>query len=147
MAVTKIQTLAQVLGEPICNCRINQDNPLIAECSDKAFYIFSERYELYKACRHWVENNAWRLPLEFVLKHTVDIHHGFNGIHNRMLINQLENLRLSLKEDFNELVFAIIQNKTQFIKNTINEFGYKYIWQPIDDIELEINGFKIFRIK
>jgi hypothetical protein len=147
MAMTKTYAIAKLFDYPPMLCKLKENDKNIVVYEDKEYYVFSEKYDLKKACREWIEKNGWRYPLDLILKHSVDEHHGFKGIKNERLINKLKLLQENLKEDFNELVFAIIQNKTTFIEDAINIYGYKFIWQPIDDKEIVFNGFRIYRKK
>lgn len=147
MAITKPFAIAKTFDYPPMLCRLKEDNRNIVVYEDKEYYVFSEKYELRKACWQWFEKNGWRYPLDFILKYSIDPHRGFHGIKNERLIKKLKLLQDNLQEDFNELVFAIIQNKTKFFEDAIKTYGYKFIWQPIDDKETIAYGFRIYRIK
>lgn len=151
MSLTKVFTLSEYLKIPQWNCKRSLIDLNIIDCNYKdeefQYYMFSEKYDLYKATYRKLEKDAWRFPLDFILKYTTDSHHGFNGIKNEKIISNLMSLQANLREDFNELIFAIIQNKTKFIESIVEEFGYIYIWKPIDGIEIKENGFRGYRIK
>lgn len=147
MALTKLQAVSMYFNYPRMLCKLKETNKNIVIYQDKEYYVFSERSDLRKESKRWIEKNGWKYPLDLILKHSVDIKRGFKGIKNERLINKLKLLQENLKEDFNELVFAIIQNKTAFIEDAIKIYGYKFIWQPIDDQEIIYNGFRMYRIK
>jgi predicted ATP-grasp superfamily ATP-dependent carboligase len=153
MAVTKVMTIANLLDVPVSKCHLKKDNQNIVVVNETMEYlVFSEkRYghglHLNVASRQWYKDNAWRFPIEFILKYSSDEHHGFKGIFNEKLIDKLKEMQEELKKDFNELAWTIIQNKTKFLKDVVLEYGYKFMFQPVDDKEIVANGFRIYRIK
>lgn len=147
MATTKIQAVAKYFKLPMWNCRLSKENPNIVICDDMEFWVLSEFRGIRRASYLWVESNAWRYPLDFILRHTVDIHRGFNGIYDEKLIAGLQSLQDSLGANFNELIFSMITNKTAFYEDAVREYGHKFMWQPIDGQEVIVNGFRIYRIK
>jgi hypothetical protein len=153
LAITKVNTVANMLDVPLWSCHLKKDSKNIVVVDNGQEYLaFSEKrsgngFNLNLAVRKWYRKNAWRFPISLLLKYSENSHHGFDGIKNENLINELERIKEKLGEDFNELALTIVQNKTQFIKDIIRDYGYKYMFQPIDDKEVIANGFRIYRIK
>lgn len=145
MSITKVSTISSLYKIPLMKCRISKKDKNLIVADDMQFYVLSERYDLRKASYKKLEKEGWRVPLEITLKFSEDLHRGFKGIHNKKLIKILQDTQVSLGENFNELVYSIIHNKTAFYTNVIKELGYKFIWQPIDGQEIIKNGFRIYR--
>ena len=149
MAVTKGYIIANILNLPVSSCvRDTADkNVVICKTTGERYLVLSETYDLRRFTYKKLKEEVWRVPLDFILKYTENRHIGYAGIHNRKLIAVLRAIQGELRENFNELVLSIVANKTVFYDAVIKEYGYVFVWQPIDGKEIIKGGFRIYRKK
>lgn len=147
MAITKKQILAYVINAPLWECISTKEKNVI-KYKDQEYYVLVQERKEFKRCTiQKLQKEVWRVPVKYIIPYTAEQRLGFEGISNPRAIEALENIQKELKENFIEVARCLIRSKMKFYNDMVDKLGAKFIWNPIDNKELKMKGFIIYRKK
>ena len=144
MTNEKIKTLAQFLEVEASELEQSSYDENIFNYGSQEYLILTDEESDEKTAKE-IKNSLWAFKADFIIRYCKNYNDMDNYEYNAA-VESLQEAQKNQCESLNGLVYALIDNIDEFIRDAIIADGRGHFINYYDGVENELNGLYIYRL-